>query len=95
MMKAQPGSNEILTNIVRYCRTKCSNFALKVNEVDNSQFVRKSAYLISAVRNGRGSRLCDGDANSNALESKPSKRDRRNSPAHGHNKAGHRPRYSR
>ena len=49
----------------------------------------ESACLISAVRNGRGSRLCGDDANSNALESKPSKRDRHNSPAHRRNKAGH------
>ena len=81
--------NDILTNVVRYCRTKRSNFALKVSKVDSSQSVRKSAYLISAVRNGRGSRLCDGDAKPNGLESTPSKRGRRNSPAHRRNKAGH------
>jgi len=54
----------------------------------------KEVCSFSAVCNGRGSRLGDDDANHNVPESKPSKRDRRNSPAHRHNKAGHRPRHS-
>src|SRR5438105_10642359 len=55
-----------------------------------SQRVRR----LSVVRNGRGSRLCDGDASPNVPESKPNKPDRRSSPAHGYNKAGHLLRYS-
>ena len=55
----------------------------------------KKARSFSGARNGRGPSICDGDANANVPESKPSKRDRRNNPVHDYNKAGHRPRYSR
>jgi hypothetical protein len=54
----------------------------------------KKVRSFSGTRNGRGPSICDDDANANVPESKPSKRDQRNSPAHGHNKAGHRPRCS-
>lgn len=44
---------------------------------------------LSAGRNGRESRLCDGAANPNAPESKPNTRGRRSSLVHVYNKAGH------
>jgi hypothetical protein len=48
----------------------------------------KTMRLASAGRSSREPRLCDGYANASAPEPKPSKCDRRNSPAHVYNKAG-------